>query len=199
MPDLKEMTVETLLAVMPSLTKERAGVYVRDCAAACAEFDVSARPARVAAFLAQVAHESAELRHWRELWGPTPHQRAYEPPSAKARELGNDAPGDGYRYRGRGPIQLTGRANYRLSGAVLGLDLEAQPDLVASSSVGFRVAALFWASHGLNNYADQETREAFRVITRRINGGLLGLEQRERYHDSARRALGLAALGKVSE
>jgi putative chitinase len=153
-------------------------------------------PARVAAFLAQCAHESSELRLWHEVWGkrPTPAQRAYEPPSRLAAGLGNTEAGDGYRYRGRGPLMLTGRANYRRIGRILGLALEGDPDLVATTRVGFRTAVAFWDASGLSVIADAETAEAFRRITRLLNGGANGLPAREAYHADARAALGLAPL-----
>ena len=102
--------------------------------------------------------------------------------------LGNCQPGDGVRYKGRGPIQLTGRANYRRVGDAFGLDLEGNPALAGTPEVGFRVAGYYWQTHGLNELADQGD---FREITRRINGGYNGMDLREAYHRTARRALGL--------
>jgi putative chitinase len=139
-------------------------------------------PRRQAAFLAQLAVESGELRYFRELASG----EAYE---GRA-NLGNTQPGDGVRYKGRGPIQLTGRANYRAAGRALGLPLEERPELVERPEVGFRVAAWFWGSRGLNPLADAGTEEAFREITRRINGGYNGLETRLRYWRRAREVFG---------
>jgi putative chitinase len=157
---------------------------------ACREFDIlTAR--RVAAFVAQLAHESGELQFWNEIWGPTPTQLTYEPPSRKAAELGNTEPGDGRRFRGHGPIQITGRGNHRKAGQALGLDLEARPELAASHEHGFRVSAWVWKTFGCNDVADLETRSAFKQITRRINGGYNGLAEREKYHHRARTALSL--------
>lgn len=115
--------------------------------------------ARAAAFLAQLAWESGDLRYWVELADGT----AYE----GRRSLGNTSPGDGPRYKGRGPIQLTGRANYRAAGDALGIALETQPDLAAQPEVGFRIAAWYWDSRGCNALADVND---FRGITKRING-----------------------------
>lgn len=133
-------------------------------------------PRRCAAFCAQVGHESLGLAVWSELWGPTPAQMRYE----GNHDLGNVEPGDGRRFHGRGPIQITGRSNYRLAGGSLGLDLVSEPDAVLRPDVGFRVAGWFWRLHGLNELADQHTLEAFRRITKRINGGLNGWEDRLR-------------------
>jgi predicted chitinase len=152
------------------------------------EFAINS-PARAAAFIAQLAHESGEFRWMEEIWGPTPAQRRYEPPSTLAARLGNTQPGDGTRFKGRGPIQLTGRANYQRFGQLLGIDLIAQPQRAASPDVAFRIAALYWANRGLNPLADAGD---FREITRRINGGFNGLADRIKYFERARTILGEA-------
>jgi putative chitinase len=126
---------------------------------------------RCAHFLAQVAHESGGLRYTEELASG----EAYE---GRA-DLGNDQPGDGVRFKGRGLIQLTGRANYRAYGEARGRDfLEGDnPTLLASDpELAVDVAGWFWATRGLNEPAD---RDDLRLITRRINGGYNGLADRE--------------------
>jgi putative chitinase len=163
-----------LQAVMPHLPQEKAEAYLEPLNKALAEFDIDT-PKRRAAFLAQLAHESGELRYMEEIASG----EAYE----GRKDLGNTERGDGKRYKGRGPIQLTGRANYRRAGQALGLDLEGNPEQAAKPEVGFRVAGWFWKMHGLNELADKGD---FREITRRINGGYHGLESREKYY---RRAL----------
>ncbi|HEY7184025.1 MAG TPA: glycoside hydrolase family 19 protein, partial [Blastocatellia bacterium] len=146
-------------------------------------------PLRASAFLAQIAHESAELKYMEEIWGPTAQQKKYEPPGEVAGRLGNTQPGDGFRYRGRGPIQITGRANYKKYGDLLGVDLIGNPDLAAKPEYAFQTAGLFWKMKGLNELADVQD---FTTITKRINGGLSGLAERERYYEVAKKALGLA-------
>jgi putative chitinase len=180
---------ETLRRIMPHLTRKAAATYAPPLSDALEQYDITT-PARMAAFIAQIAHESGELLFWEEIWGPTEAQKGYE---GRA-DLGNFEPGDGFRYRGRGPLQVTGRANYRACGAKLGLDLESDPDLVATPDVGFRCAALFWDDKRLNLLADRESAAAFAVITKRINGGLNGLAERDRYHAAARQAFGLQPL-----
>jgi predicted chitinase len=155
------------------------------------EFEID-RPAREAAFVAQLAHESGELRFMEEIWGPTAAQRRYEPPGTLATKLGNTEAGDGKRFKGRGPIQITGRANYKRFGDLLGLDLVADPPRAAVPEVAFRVAGLFWSKKGLNELADLATAESFREITRRINGGFNGLADREHFYALARTVLGVA-------
>jgi predicted chitinase len=130
--------------------------------AAMRERDITTQQ-RAAMFLAQVLEESGNLAYFEEIASG----QEYEGRS----DLGNTHPGDGPLYKGRGPIQLTGRANYRWAGARLGLPLEQHPELAAQHAVGWRIAALYWQSHGLNELADEG---AFLTITKRINGGTNG-------------------------
>jgi putative chitinase len=145
------------------------------------EFDINT-DARQAAFLAQVGHESGGL-HWLvELWGPSASQSRYE----TRHDLGNSEPGDGYKYRGRGLIQLTGRGNYKNAGDALGVDLIASPELLGEPGLACRSAAWFWKSHGLNELADAGEYE---TITKRINGGLMGYPERLALWDAAKQVL----------
>lgn len=139
--------------------------------AAMREFGISTSPDRIAAFLAQIGHESGRLRYVREIWGPTPVQERYE---GRA-DLGNTQPGDGKRFMGRGLIQITGRANYAQISDALGEDFVRFPGLLERPEFAARSAGWFWASRGLNELADAGDH---RRITRRINGGLNGLEDR---------------------
>jgi putative chitinase len=161
------LSAEQLHAVMPDLPEAKGQSFLPFLQAAIAEFAIEA-PARCAAFLAQVANESGQFRFMEEIWGPTAAQRRYEPPSSLAPRLGNTQPGDGKRFKGRGPIQITGRANYRRFGDLLGLDLVADPGRAALPETAFRISRLFWARNSLNELADLATAEAFQTITRRI-------------------------------
>lgn len=181
------VTSQVLTDVMPQLKTERRDLFVPHLRTAMEEFGIDT-PLRQAAFLVQLAHESGEFRYMEEIWGPTAAQKRYEPPSRLARQLGNTEPGDGFRYKGRGPIQVTGRDNYRRYGGLLGVDLEAEPERAATPEVGFRVAGLYWQRNGLNELADKEW---FKTITKRINGGTNGLEDRRRYYVRAKAALGV--------
>lgn len=158
------------LAKCTGSTVERAEVFADLIDAAMAEFEINT-PERQAAFLAQVGHESGGLHWLTELWGPTAAQARYE---GRA-DLGNTEPGDGARFRGRGLIQITGRANYAACGEALGLDLLAEPVQLAEHGPAVRSAAWFWQRHGLNELADAGD---FEHITRRINGGLNGQAER---------------------
>jgi len=174
-----DISLATLRAVMPQLAEAKAKLYLPLLNSAMAEAGITT-PQRQAAFLAQLAHESGQFRYMQEIASGS----AYE----GRRDLGNVNPGDGQLYKGRGPIQLTGRDNYRAAGEALGLDLESNPRQAAEPSVGFRTAAWYWNSRDLNTYADSGD---FREITRRINGGYNGMADRQRYYDAARQALGL--------
>ena len=146
------------------------------------EFGMSGSTLRVAAFVAQTAHETAGFRYLEEIWGPTDAQKRYDPPLDLAEKLGNIEKGDGFRYRGRGLIQVTGRANYRAIGNQMRLDLLGKPELLAIPANAARSAGFFWQSKGLNTLADQAD---FDTITRRINGGLNGIEDRRAYYARA--------------
>lgn len=174
--------IEQLNQLMPVAPSATLTASITPLNNACIEFQINT-PQRITAFLAQLAHESGELRWMNEIWGPTEAQHRYEPPSKLAARLGNTQPGDGKRYRGRGPIQLTGRANYKIAGAALALPLEDNPDLVATPAVGIRVAGWFWHSKDLNTLADQNN---YLGITRRINGGTNGLADRVKYWERAK-------------
>ena len=133
-------------------------------------------PERIAAFLAQVAHESKEYLFMQELADGWDYEgRA---------DLGNVQPGDGPRFKGHGPIQITGRANHRACGRYLGLDLERDPLLLTEPRYGTASAVWFWTQGNgqidLNLLAD---RGWFKTITRVINGGLTGLSDRRQYWD----------------
>ena len=191
------LTTEQLQAIMPSLPAAKRATLFPFLTAAVNEFGID-QPARTAAFLAQLAHESAQFRFMEEIWGPTAAQRRYEPPGRLAGDLGNTDAGDGRRFKGRGPIQITGRANYRRFGDLLGLDLVSAPEQAALPEVAFRIAGLYWSKKGLNELADRVTAEAFREITRRINGGFNGLAEREQFYETAKAVLNVVGPGGVS-
>lgn len=153
--------------------------------AAMAEFYISTQ-ARIAAFLAQTGHESMGFTRARELWGPTPEQVRYE----GRIDLGNTQVGDGARFKGRGLIQITGRKNYVAAGAALVLDLVGHPEILEEPDMAAISAAWWWAMHGLNQMADAGS---FDMITRTINGGLTGKQDRDARWMKAKAVLGVAA------
>lgn len=131
-------------------------------------------------FLAQILHESGSLKYTEEIASG----EAYE----GRLDLGNRIKGDGVKFKGRGLIQLTGRANYAKYGKYVGEDLEANPKLVATKYVA-DVAGWFWLTKNLNSFADFDD---LRGVTKRINGGYNGLIDRERYLKLAKAELGIA-------
>jgi predicted chitinase len=187
------LTEEQLRRIVPKMASAKRSAYLPHLNAAMAEAGIDTL-LRTAAFLAQLAHESGSFVYMRELWGPTPQQQRYEPVTTLSKRLGNVEAGDGRRYMGRGPIQITGRDNYRRFGALLGVDLEGSPDLAATPEVGFRIAALYWKSRDINAPADAED---FREVTRRINGGLTGYDDRASYYERAKAVF--AETGFVAE
>ena len=174
------ITEQQLLQILPNAGRQ-AGVFVPVLNTAMGKYAIVTR-LRVAAFIAQVGHESGQLRFVREIWGPTAQQVGYE---GRA-DLGNTVKGDGSKYRGRGLIQITGRANYVACGEALGLDLINQPEQLEQPQYAAMSAAWFWLTKGLNTLADQGD---FVKITRRINGGLTGQADRQALYDKALKVL----------
>ena len=174
------ITEQQLLQILPNAGRQ-AGVFVPVLNAAMGKYGIVTK-LRIAAFIAQVGHESGQLRYVREIWGPTVQQAGYE---GRA-DLGNTVKGDGSKYRGRGLIQITGRANYAACGEALGLDLLSNPERLELPQHAAMSAAWFWSTRGLNTLSD---RGEFVKITRRINGGLNGLADRQALHDKALKVL----------
>lgn len=137
-------------------------------------------PRRVADFLAQLAHESGEYRWMEEIADGSDYEgRA---------DLGNVHPGDGRRFKGHGPMQVTGRTNHEACGRALGIDLLEQPTLICEPRWATASAVWFWNSKRLSLLAD---RDWFKTETKVINGGLNGLADRVRYWRHNRELLGL--------
>lgn len=171
---------QQLLQILPN-AGAKAGVFAPALNTAMQRYQIIGSK-RVAAFIAQTGHESGQLRWVREIWGPTAIQLGYE----GRKDLGNTQPGDGSKYRGRGLIQITGRANYAACGEALGLDLINQPELLELPQHAAMSAAWFWKQNDLNDLAD---KDQFNTITRRINGGLNGLQDRLEIWSRARAVL----------
>lgn len=164
---------EQLKAMLPDANPFTLGAYIMPLNQAMMEFAINTK-LRMAAFLAQLAHESGEFRYMQELASGIKYEGR--------KDLGNTKTGDGVRYKGRGPIQLTGRANYRKYGELLRLPLEEHPDIAASPQVGFRIAGCYWSLNGCNALADAGN---MRAITKKINGGYNGLAHRMEYYNRA--------------
>ena len=177
-PTTGGISAAQLTAIMPNLSDADANRYLPYLNAAMAEGNINT-PLRQAAFLAQLATESGQLRYFEEIASGADYEGRGD--------LGNTQPGDGMRFKGRGPIQLTGRSNYGAASAALGVDLVNNPTLAATPAMGFRIAQWFWNSRGLNGYADAGN---FDAITLRVNGGYNGKASRDAYYAEAKQVLG---------
>jgi putative chitinase len=209
------LTATQLTAFLPGLAD--VGGWTDALNVAMDRFEINT-PQRAAAFLAQVAHESGEFKRLVEnlnysaarlcaVWpgrftSPDAAKAyAYNPEALAnyvyAKRLGNGdvASGDGWLFRGRGLIQLTGRGNYHSCGLAVALPLETEPQRLESAAAATLAAGQFWQSRGLNHLADDENDDNddadFVRITKIINGGTAGLASRRAYWARARAALGL--------
>ena len=162
--------LDDLRAICTHTKQAQLALFVQPLNQAMREFEIDENVARETHFLAQVAHESGGFQYVREIASGA----AYEGRS----DLGNTEQGDGEKFRGRGLVQITGRANYARCGAALGLDLLDSPELLEIPANAARSAGWFWRTHGCNALADLGDA---RAITKRINGGLRGLENRLMY------------------
>jgi putative chitinase len=176
------ITSQQLMQILPNAGKQ-AGVFASALTLAMDKYQISTR-LRMAAFIAQVGHESGQFRYVRELGGDQ-YLSKYDTGPLAAR-LGNtpEADGDGQKYRGRGLIQITGRDNYlACSKALFGDDrLLRAPELLEQAEWACKSAAWFWNSRNLSALADAKD---FNGITRRINGGLNGLAERLAFYTTA--------------
>lgn len=163
------MTKNQLLAVMPNAKHRLTDEVVGYLNMAAERYQI-ATPARKAAFIAQLAHESGELKYVRELASGA----AYEGRT----DLGNSQPGDGVKFAGRGYIQCTGRANYEWMAEELGIDCVNKPELLELPLYAALVSGAFWKKEHLNTFCDSGD---FRRLTKEINGGYTHLERRVEY------------------
>lgn len=208
-----QLTKDQLKSIMPLCDSDQ---WIAPLNAAMARFEINT-PTRMAAFLAQLAHESGETTRLTEglhysrperlcaVWPKRFPTTAAALPYIKNPEKlanyvyanrggnGDAASGDGWRYRGRGLFQLTFRDNYRLAGNALNLPLVENPDLVIKPEVAALTAANYWQRLGLNALADHQPgdddMQDFVEISIRINGGRVGLAERKRYWAIAQETL----------
>lgn len=202
------LTGDMLCQIVP-VVGAQAEVVAANLNQAVKEANITTRIGQ-AMFIAQLAHESAGFTQLSEMGGKVKYTFAkYQEKEADDQEydyfffmydkdtpsprrqkvaarLGNEKPGDGARFKGRGYIQLTGRANYRQAGAALNLALERDPDTAATHAVAGRIAAWFWRTRKLNQFTSADTEENFKKITIGINGGTRGLDERKKYFQQAK-------------
>lgn len=135
----------------------------------------------IAAFAAQIGHESVDLSTFEEFASG----EAYE---GRCKQLGNCYPGDGVKYKGRGAIQITGRSNYEKVSLYLDEDFVNKPDLLVMPSYGFKASVWYWIKNNLNQYCTGKLND-FIELTKKINGGINGLEDRINKWNRAKNAL----------
>jgi putative chitinase len=174
------------------------------------KYDIST-PKRQACFLGQIMHESGSFKFTKEnlnysakalmitwpsrfpnLETATQFERQPEKIANKvySGRMGNTEDGDGAKYIGRGLIQVTGKENYTHCGEALGIDLVSNPQLLEEPRYAALSAGWFWNKKGLNTLADEGTSNSFEIMTKRINGGLLGLDDRKSKMIEVLKALG---------
>lgn len=171
---------EKLSVVMPRALPAKIDLYYDPLVTGMKKYDITSN-LRMAHFISQIAHETASFLYAEEIASGA----AYEGRS----DLGNTQPGDGKRYKGRGLIQLTGRANYAAYSRDSAVDYVAKPELVATDPfVGVDVACWYWNKNGINRFADQDDVKA---VTKAINGGYNGLDDRIQYLVRAKGVLGI--------
>lgn len=173
------ITKEQLKQIMPYATPANIDKFHGPLVDTLTLYNINT-PVRIAMFLAQLAHESGSLRYVKEI----ADGKAYE----GRKDLGNVLTGDGVRFKGRGLIQITGRANYTHLGKDFGVDLLANPWLLEEPHYAAQSAGWFWNKRKLNELADKKD---FKGITKKINGGFNGLADREKYLAFAYKALNL--------
>ncbi|NJP10369.1 MAG: glycoside hydrolase family 19 protein [Leptolyngbyaceae cyanobacterium RU_5_1] len=174
---MKLVTDKDLLTIAPQASAKRAEQLAPHLNRAMLEFDILT-PLRQAHFLAQLAHESDRFNALEEYASGDDYEWRDD--------LGNVYPGDGVRYKGRGLIQITGRTNYRECGRALGVDLVSNPKRLAEPDLACRSAGWYWDTRQLNRDAD---RDDVKSVTRIINGGYNGLDDRTRLLSAAKQAL----------
>lgn len=172
------VSLHELVRIMPN-AKSRAAEYIHELNTAMLDWEIN-NPLREAAFLAQIAHESGELLYTEEIASG----QAYE----GRKDLGNTEPGDGEKYKGRGFIQITGRANYEACAKALEIDCVENPEYLEDPRYACQSAAWYWQTRGLNELAD---KQFFKEITKKINGGYNGYKERCKYYERALDVLGV--------
>lgn len=174
-----KITESQVRRIMPNVTNERAKDFVKTFNKWADIFGITTK-LRAAHYLAQVAHETGQLRWFEEIASG----KQYE----GRKDLGNTQPGDGVRFKGRGLLQTTGRANYQAyadSEYCVG-DLMSHPEWLAKFPGAQKASMFFWMKNGLNALADKDDADG---VTRRINGGYNGLAQRKYYLRVAKKVL----------
>ena len=175
------ITNDLLKKIYPHSTEQNRQKYLPFLNQYMAEYGIDTYP-RVCAFLAQIGHESGQLTYSEEIASG----KAYE----GRKDLGNISKGDGMRFKGRGLIQITGRANYKQISDAFRIDFLANPQLLSTPDMAVKSACWWWTNRNLNQYATLK-EDDFKKITKIINGGYNGYADRKQLWDNARNVLAL--------
>lgn len=204
------ITLEVLKQICPKTKESVLKKYALSLHETAEYYDMYVNKKRAAAFLAQVAHESGGFNFVKEnlnysAKGLMTTFKKYFPNEALAKQYerqpekianrvyanrmsnGDEASGDGYKFCGRGLIQLTGRANYTKFSQDLGISLDETVKYLETPEGAVSSAGWFWDQNNLNSYCDKDD---FIGLTKRINGGTIGLEDRKHHYEIALKALG---------
>lgn len=199
------ITLELLQKICPSTKKEKLLTYVDPLNDVCDYYDITQTSQRLACFLAQIAHESGGFNFvvenlnygakglmttFKKYFPSEELAKQYERKPERiankvyANRMGNgpESSGDGFKYRGRGLIQLTGKDNYTRFSNDLGISLDETVEYMGTPEGACSSAGWFWDNNSLNNYCD---RYDFIGLTKRINGGTIGLEDRKHHYEVA--------------
>jgi putative chitinase len=178
------ITAEQITSISPHVQK--LDIYLDPLNEGMREFEINTAN-RVRAYIPQVLHESESFLYMKEC----ATGQEYE----GRKDLGNTQIGDGIKYKGRSPLQITGKENYRLCGLALGLDIVSKPELLEDPIYAFKASAWWWKNHGLNQIADRPESWTYQVkdriytkvqyITKIINGGQNGILEREAFYNLA--------------
>lgn len=176
-----KITEQQIRRIMPKAMGERVKEFVKSFNDYSEQFGINT-PLRVAHYIAQVAHETGELKWLEEIASGQQYEGR--------KDLGNTQPGDGKRFKGRGYLMCTGRGNYQAyanSGFCVG-DLMSHPEWLAKQPGCQKVSMWFWKTKGLNKFADADD---CRGVTKRINGGYNGYSQRAYYTRVSKKVFGV--------
>ena len=175
------ITESQIRRIMPNAKNERVKEFVASFNKYCKQFEINTK-LRAAHYIAQVAHETGELRWLEEIADGSQYE--------DRKDLGNIQKGDGKRFKGRGYLQCTGRANYQnyADSGFCGGDLMSHPEWLAQQPGCQKASMFFWLTNGLNRLADSDNATA---VSKRINGGTNGLAQRLYYTRKAKKVFGI--------
>lgn len=182
------VTEEQLKYIMPQASSKNINKFLIPINMALEKFNMKS-PLVICAFLSQIAIESGHLVYVKELGGKD-YFKKYEPNTQKGQDLGNTDPGDGYKYKGRGLIQVTGRANYKQLSQILSQDFENIPEMLEDPIYASLSACAWWSQRIKSpfNINAKAERKDIKAVTKVVNGGYNHLSERTAVYQRALKA-----------